>query len=165
METGFTIDDVRDTMTRDVTRSLGRIERAARDVLNDPMLVVDGKPVGLARLQIVGDQSHAICGTSRLVAVPSLAGSAARMEALAHHGRDQLSRALRHLALVRDIAAAMVEGSTDMLAMLSLELDGKPREALAIAESWRMRVADVLHDSSQAIAGAESTGSSLRLIS
>lgn len=164
MESGFTIDDVRETLTRDVTRSLGRIERAARDILDDREVAVDGEPASLPRLLAIGEQSHAIYGTSRLVAAQSLADSSARMEALAHHGREQLSRALRHLAAVRDIAAAMVGGSTDMLAMLSLELDSKPGEAQAIADSWRLRVEDVLRGSSMAISGAEPAGGSLRIV-
>ncbi|HMG55946.1 MAG TPA: Hpt domain-containing protein, partial [Kofleriaceae bacterium] len=164
METGFTIDDVRETLTRDVTRSLGRIEQAARAILDDRELAVDGEPAGLPRFQVIGDQNHAIYGTARLVAAHSLADSSARMEALAHHGRDQLSRALRHLAVVRDIAAAMVGGSTDMLAMLSLELDGQSHEAQTIADSWRLRVEDVLQDSALVIAGAESVVSNLRVV-
>ncbi|HMG23527.1 MAG TPA: Hpt domain-containing protein, partial [Kofleriaceae bacterium] len=147
-----------------VTRSLGRIEQAARAILDDRELAVDGEPAGLPRFQVIGDQSHAIYGTARLVAAHSLADSSARMEALAHHGRDQLSRALRHLAVVRDIAAAMVGGSTDMLAMLSLELDGQSHEAQTIADSWRLRVEDVLQDSALVIAGAESVVSNLRVV-
>ena len=164
METGFTIDDVRETLTRDVTRSLGRIERAAREILDDRELAIDGEPASLPRLLAIGDQSHAIHGTSRLVAAQSLADSSARMEALAHHGRDHLGRALRHLAIVRDIAAAMTGGATDMLAMLSLELDGQRHEAQVIADSWRLRVDDVLHGSSMVIAGAESTAGKLRVV-
>ena len=68
METGFTIDDVRETLTRDVTRSLGRIERAAREILDDRDLAVDGEPGSLPRFVTIGDNSHAIYGTSRLVA-------------------------------------------------------------------------------------------------
>jgi chemosensory pili system protein ChpA (sensor histidine kinase/response regulator) len=164
METGFTIDDVRETLTRDVTRSLGRIERAAREILDDREPAVDGEPASLPRFVTIGDHSHAIYGTSRLVSAQSLADSAARMEALSHHGRDQLSRAMRHLAIVRDIAAAMVGGSSDMMAMLSLELDGQSHEALAIADSWRLRVEDVLQGSSMVISGAESTAGNLRVV-
>ena len=164
METGFTIDDVRETLTRDVTRSLGRIERAAREILDDRELALDGEPASLPRLVAIGEQSHAIYGTSRLVSAQSLADSSARMEALAHHGREQLSRAMRHFAALRDIAAAMVGGSTDMLAMLSLELDGKPGEAQAVADSWRLRVEDVLRVGSVEISGAESANGNLRIV-
>src|SRR5262249_38943644 len=164
METGFTIDDVRESLARDVTRARGRIEHAAREVLDDRALAIDGEPVSLPQLVAIGDQSHAILGTSRLVAARSLADSSARMEALAHHGREHLRRALRSLAIVRDIAAAMVGGSTDMLAMLSLELDGRAPEALTIAESWRLRVEDVLHGSSMVNAGTDSAAGKLRLV-
>src|SRR4051812_3457029 len=155
METGFTIDDVRETLTQDVTRLLGRIERAARDILDDRALAPDGEPASLAGFLAIADHSHAIHGTSCLVAAQSLADSSVRMQALAHHGRDQLTRALRHLASARDIALAITGGSTDMLAMLSHELDGRPAEARAIADSWRLRVEDVLGDS----AGASSAES------
>ena len=164
MQTGFTIDDVRETLTRDITRSLGHIEREARDILDDRGLASEDEPASTLRLVAIGDQSHAIYGTARLVAADSLADSSARMEALAQHGRDQLGRARRHLAIVRDIAAAMVGGSTDMLAMLSLELDGQPAEAQVVADSWRQRVDDVLHASSLAIASPESPASNLRLV-
>src|SRR3954468_15289686 len=140
METGFTINDVRDTLTQDVTRLLGRIERAARDILDDRSLVLDGTPASLAGFLAIGDHSHAIHGTSCLVSAQSLADSSARMEALAHHGRDQLTRALRHLASAREIAAVIAGGSTDMLAMLSHELDGRPAAARAIADSWQLWV-------------------------
>ena len=53
METGFTIDDVRDTLTRDVTRALGRIERAARDIIDDRALAIDGEPVSLPQLAAI----------------------------------------------------------------------------------------------------------------
>ena len=142
METGFSIDDVRETLTRDVTRSLGRIERAARDILDAREIAVVGEPVNLPRFQAIGDHSHAIYGTSCLVSARSLAESSARMEALAQHGREQLARAMRHITLARDIAAALVGGATDMLAMLSLELDGRSPEAQVIADSWRLRVED-----------------------
>src|SRR5262245_56788864 len=148
MESGFTIDDVRETMTRDVTRALGRIEQAAREILDDRELTIGGESASVPRLVTIGDQSHAIHGTARLVSAHSLADSSARMEALAQHGRDPLGRAMRHLAIVRDIAAAMAGGSTDMLAMLSLELDDRAPEAQAIADSWRLRVEDVLQGSS-----------------
>ena len=75
METGFTIDDVRETLTRDVTRALGRIENAAREILDDRAIAIDGEPVSLPQLVAIGDQSHAILGTSRLVAAKSLADS------------------------------------------------------------------------------------------
>jgi len=164
MDTGFTIDDVRETLTRDVTRFLGRIEGAAREILDDRDLAIDGEPRSVPLLQAIGDHSHAIYGTSRLVAARSLADSSARMETLAQHGRDQLARALRHLAIVREIAGAMVGGSTDMLAMLSLELDGQASEALAIADSWRLRVEDVLQGSSIAMVAGESGAAGLRVV-
>jgi chemosensory pili system protein ChpA (sensor histidine kinase/response regulator) len=162
METGFTIDDVRETLTQDVTRLLGRIERAARDILDDRALAPDGEPASLARFLAIGDHSHAIHGTSCLVSAQSLADSSARMEALAHHGLDQLTRALRHLACARDIAATIASGSTDMLAMLSHELDGRPAAACAIADSWGLRVEGVL-DGSSAASSAESAAS-LRVV-
>jgi chemosensory pili system protein ChpA (sensor histidine kinase/response regulator) len=163
MTTGFTIDDVRVTLTRDITRALGRIEREARDVLDDPELAAASEPASLPRFVAIAEQSHAIHGTSGLVAARSLADSSARMEALAERGRDQLARAQRHLASVREIAAAMAGGATDMLAMLSLELDAQPREADAIAESWRLRVADVLEGGSLASPGGSSIAG-LRLV-
>src|SRR5947207_15741054 len=109
MESGFTIDDVRETLTRDVTRSLGRIERAAREILDDRALAIashgsagarstpegsaqsiDGEPTSLPRLVAIGEQSHAIYGTSRLVSAQSLADSSARMETLAQRDPQQL---------------------------------------------------------------------------
>jgi chemosensory pili system protein ChpA (sensor histidine kinase/response regulator) len=164
MQTGFSIDDVRDTLTRDVTRALGRIEQAAREILDAPEFALGGEPASLPHFVTIGDHSHAIYGTSRLVSARSLAESSARMEALAQHGREQLGRALRHLAQARDIAMAMVGGATDMLAMLSLELDAQSPEAQVIADSWRLRVEDVLRASSLAIAGSESTAGGLRVL-
>ena len=164
MQTGFSIDDVRDTLTRDVTRALGRIEQAAREILDAPEFALGGEPASLPHFVTIGDHSHAIYGTSRLVSARSLADSSARMEALAQHGREQLGRALRHLAQARDIATAMVGGATDMLAMLSLELDAQSPEAQVIADSWRLRVEDVLRASSLAIAGGESTAGGLRVL-
>jgi chemosensory pili system protein ChpA (sensor histidine kinase/response regulator) len=165
METGFTIDDVRETLTRDVTRSLGRIERDAREILEDRELPSEADQASLPRFVAIGDESHAIYGTARLVSAQSLADSSEQMEALAHLGRDQLSRALRHLAVVRDVAATMVGGSTDMLAMLSLELDGQSREAQSIADGWRQRAEEVVRGGSVASSAAESSAGNLRIVS
>ncbi|HLL24823.1 MAG TPA: hypothetical protein VK427_21970, partial [Kofleriaceae bacterium] len=144
MDTGFTIDDVRDTLTKDMTRFLGKIESGAREILERRDLGLEAVPLMLPIFQAVGDHGHAIYGTSRLVSARSLADSAARLESLAHAGRDELSRALQHLSRARDIAGTLVGGAGDMLAMLSLELEHRADEASAIAESWRLRVDDVM---------------------
>ena len=72
---GFSIDDVRDTFTTDITNFLGRIEEAARALLASPALEatslrdISGTPL----FEKVGDFAHAITGTSSLVSANSLA--------------------------------------------------------------------------------------------
>ena len=144
MSTGFTIDDVRDTLTADVTRLLGRIETTARDILERKHLGSEAVPLTLPLFQAIGDHGHAIYGTARLVSAHSLAHSAARIETLAQRGQDELGKALHHLGAAREIAMTLVGGATDMLAMLSLELDARPDEALSIADSWRLRVEELV---------------------
>ena len=143
MDTGFTIDDVRDTLTSDITRFLGKIESGAREILERKDLGVEALPAALTVFETIGDHGHAIYGTSRLVQAGSLADSAAGLEALAQRGRDELARAVVHLSRAREIAGAIVGGAGDMLAMLSLELDHRSQEASAIAAGWRQRVESV----------------------
>ncbi len=144
MSTGFTMDDVRDTLTTDVTRFLGRIEATARELSERRDLGVDEVPRAIPLFQQIGDQGHAIHGTTCLVDAASLATSAELVERLALLGRDDLARAARYLERAREIAKALTGAAGDMLAMLSLELDDRSEEADKIAASWRMRAEDTL---------------------
>jgi chemosensory pili system protein ChpA (sensor histidine kinase/response regulator) len=144
MTTGFSIDDVRDTLTADVTRFLSRIETAARELCERPDLGVDTVPRAVPMFQDIGDHGHAIHGTTSLVDASSLSSSAELLERLALLGRDDLARAARHLERAREIAKTIAAGAGDMLAMLSLELDSRQHEADKVAASWRMRAEETL---------------------
>src|SRR5688500_13886753 len=141
---GFTIDDVRDTLTRDVTRFLGRIETTARDLCDRRDLAHESVHDAVPLFQTIGDHGHAIFGTTSLVAADSLSSSASAVERLAMLGRDDLARAARHLERARRIAAVLADGATEMLAMLSLELDERCGDATKIADGWRGRVEEML---------------------
>jgi chemotaxis protein histidine kinase CheA/ActR/RegA family two-component response regulator len=141
MITGFSIDDVRGTLTTDITRFLGRIETTARELSE---LAVDNVAEAIPMFQTIGDNGHAIFGTTSLVSAESLSSSAMMMERMALLGRDDLARAARHLERARKIAEVLSAGAGEMLAMLSLELDDRPIEATKIAAGWRSRAEETL---------------------
>jgi chemosensory pili system protein ChpA (sensor histidine kinase/response regulator) len=155
MATGFTIDDVRDTLTSDVTRFLGRIESAARDLCERRDLGFDTVPDAIPLFQAIGDHGHAIHGTTCLVSAESLSASATAVERLALLGRDDLARAARHLERARKIAEILAAGASEMLAMLSLELDDRGAEARKIAAGWRARADETLAAAATRASAAE----------
>lgn len=97
--TGFTIDDVRETMGPDITSRLAHIELTARAVLLSPPLarsIENGSPP--PRFRAIADASHAIFGTSSLVHADSLSSTAQVLERLAEQAESSsMSNDMPHL--------------------------------------------------------------------
>lgn len=143
---GFSIDDVRETFTTDITNFLGRIEEAARALLASPSLDqtslkdINGAPL----FEKVGDFAHAVSGTSSLVQANSLAESARMLEHLAGKGLEEVRAIEAHAKEARRIAQHCAEGATEMRAMLDLELKHDSDEAEWLLLAFRDKLADVV---------------------
>lgn len=143
---GFSIDDVRETFTADITNFLGRIEEAARALLASPALEstslrdINNTPL----FEKVGDFAHAITGTSSLVSANSLAESARMLEHLAGKGLEEVRAVEAHAKEARRIANHCAESATEMRAMLDLELKHDNDEAEWLLLAFRDKLADVL---------------------
>lgn len=138
--TSFSIDDVRDTIRRDVQRLLSCIIDDAAELLNAQR----GSGLGAweARLQEIGEAGHALFGTTALVAAESLSSSAALIEQLAARAEHELARAERHRQRASHIVALCAEGAQEMRAMLDLELEHRSEEAQLIALAWQGKLND-----------------------
>ena len=92
----FSIDDVRESFTADVSLFLTGIQRAAQGALGAPalkpeLMAGDGRPA----FQTLADLAHAIYGTSALVGAGSLRDSARVLEELASAGAEACVRSRR----------------------------------------------------------------------
>ncbi len=143
---GFSIDDVRETFTADITNFLGRIEEASRALLASPALEqtslkdISGTPL----FEKVGDFAHAISGTSSLVQAGSLAESARMLEHLAGKGLEEVRAIEAHAKEARRIAQHCAEGAAEMRSMLELELKHDSDEAEWLLLAFRDKLADIL---------------------
>jgi chemosensory pili system protein ChpA (sensor histidine kinase/response regulator) len=143
----FSIDDVRETFTSDLSHYLGRLEAtaklllAARPLTADqfPVLTDEGRPI----FESIGNDAHAVLGTAGLVGADSLASTSRRLEELAIDG-NQILRQMEALASrARTIADLFASGSAQMKAMMELELEKKGGDALKLAERWLEEAATV----------------------
>src|SRR4051812_44871066 len=132
----FSIDDVRETFTADMTNLIGNIEKASAELCRSPLLDGDASAVAPPLFDVLTESSHSIAGTSGLVAATSLYESARHLEALSENGRDLLRSATANLAEARRVASICVEGAKSMRAMLKLELDHRGGEALGLARAF-----------------------------
>jgi chemosensory pili system protein ChpA (sensor histidine kinase/response regulator) len=137
----FSIDDVRDTLQGDITQLLSRIEESARVLARLPELPTSEEGPSF---HAVGDQGHAIYGTSALVGAESLATSARCLEKLAGLGQEEVRLAAAHLANARRLADAAALGVNDMRQMLEHELAGRSEEAEWCAIEWQTRADDAI---------------------
>jgi chemosensory pili system protein ChpA (sensor histidine kinase/response regulator) len=138
---GFSIDDVRDTISTDMTRFIDRIERAAA-TLEDPHVLRDAGEA--PAFQVIGDSGHAMYGTSALVGAESLANTASMIQHLAEDGKHELALAIKHYTRARELALAASSGAGEMRTMLGLELDHQRDDALWIAREWQKQADDLL---------------------
>src|SRR5262245_15898612 len=133
----FTIDDVRESFTADVSLFLTRIQRAAQGALEAPalkseLLAGEGRPA----FQSLADLAHAIYGTSALVGAGSLRDSARVLEELAAAGVDAVRQIEEAAARARAVATACAEGVTRMRRMLFVELGHRGDDAMRLASEW-----------------------------
>src|SRR5262245_31528329 len=109
----FSIDDVRDTLTADVNHFLGRIEEAARGLLDAHAKLAGAAfqdPAGRPLFELVGDHSHAIAGTCGLVSADSLADTARLLERLSEAGQESVRQVEFHANRAKKLADLFVEG-------------------------------------------------------
>jgi len=138
----FSIDDVRDSFTADVSQFLTRIQREAQAALGARALEPSGSDrPGFAML---GDLGHAIYGTSGLVGASSLHESARALEDLARLGEAEVAKIEEAQAKARAIAKACGEGVAHMRRMLFIELDHRGPDALALAKQWKASLTQLL---------------------
>jgi chemosensory pili system protein ChpA (sensor histidine kinase/response regulator) len=147
--TSFSIDDVRETLTGDVSRFLATIEATASELVDVCV------PLGPS-FRSIEDAGHAIYGTSSLVSAASLATSAHLLEDLAERGQRELALAAEHAERARRIAEAVRDGAVEMRSMLELELDHRCDDAQWLAMSWQEKAQGLLDAAHAAAAAARS---------
>src|SRR5688572_7212610 len=137
----FTIDDVRESFTRDVDRLLGQIDAAARELLAARVTLERVEATAPdRRFRVIADSSHSIHGASGTINVKSLAESAKLLEDLAEQGANELRLATVHAANAQRIAELSVEASASMRAMLESELAARGEDAVAQSHELARRI-------------------------
>ncbi|MFO0744405.1 MAG: Hpt domain-containing protein [Myxococcota bacterium] len=138
---GFSIDDVRESFTKDISSFIAQIDEATKALVATKALDVSELCAGAGkRLDKVADAGHSIAGTSSLVGVGSIANTARLIEELVAKGQSALATIAAQAARARHLAGLCKDGAGALSAMLELELAGKRDEAQAIAERWEAKV-------------------------
>jgi chemosensory pili system protein ChpA (sensor histidine kinase/response regulator) len=140
----FSIDDVRDSFRADVSLFLTRIRQGAEAALAAPVLGTDAlegtrRPV----FTPIGEHGHAIYGTAALVGARSLHESAQALEELARAGEEAIAQLDEARKRARAIAAACIEGVTQMRRMLLIELDHRSDDAVKLSAQWMSGVSSL----------------------
>jgi len=134
----FSIDDVRETFTTDVSNFLGQIEDGAQQLLSEPALALPpvGLPDGRPIFEAIADFGHALGGTTSLVGADSLTESAHALEELARGGQQALAELVRCAARAQQAARLCLTGAQHMRTMLEKELIGETSQALWESLEW-----------------------------
>jgi chemosensory pili system protein ChpA (sensor histidine kinase/response regulator) len=128
----FSIDDVRESFSADMTLLLDQVAEGARAALARPLLAGgDGEASALERL---GDGFHAMFGTSSLVAAAGLTQAAGLLERVAGRARADLEDVAQRARRARRQVELLARGAAAMREMLALELEGRGAEAALLAD-------------------------------
>lgn len=143
----FTLDDVRESFTADMTGLIGNIQEAARSLLGAQALSlpVPRNRVGRTSLEDVEAHAHAIYGSSALISIGSMSSAAQALERLAQRGHRALLEAERHMVEARQIAGRCEVAAEQLGAMLTHELEGRSEAAKEVAQ----RLLVLLNDSTE----------------
>jgi chemosensory pili system protein ChpA (sensor histidine kinase/response regulator) len=128
----FTIDDVRETMPREVTGFLHQIAQRAEEFLAS--VAWKAEPTGC--LRSIRHHGHAISGSSSLVSATALASCADLVESLAERAQTELLEAEQRLARARRAIALLPAGVEQMQNALTLELEHRGEEAEWNVAEW-----------------------------
>jgi chemosensory pili system protein ChpA (sensor histidine kinase/response regulator) len=150
---GFSIDDVRDTLNRDVGSLLGEVERAAGEIAS---ACADGAAGGLEeRFVQIEHGGHAIYGSTSLVGAGSLSSSARLLEELSQRGAEALRLSQELARRAREAALLCSAGVGQMRELLALELDHRGPEATEAGRGWQDQVRAFLAQPPARAAAAE----------
>jgi chemosensory pili system protein ChpA (sensor histidine kinase/response regulator) len=140
----FSIDEVRDSFSADMTQFLAEMDAAA-GVLGSSLKALPAFPMDDHQrplFEAIAAQAHAAAGTGSLVGARSLSESARRLEALTLDGQIALNRARSQIDRAVQVVQLCAQGAEAMREMLALELDHRRGEAEEAAERWQ-RQADL----------------------
>lgn len=134
---GFSIDDVRDSFTKDMGYFIEDIEVASRAVALDGLpAFAEGVGDTRRRLEKIGDAGHSIAGTSGLIDVMSMSNTARLLEELVAQSHKVLAEVEAQVGRLRRLGGLCQEGSKALRSMLECELAGDRAEASALAERF-----------------------------
>lgn len=138
----FTLDDVRDTFSADMTAIIEGIDGSSRTLLGAQALSlsIPRAAGGASLLEVVASHAHAIYGSASLVSIDSMSDCARVLEDLANSGSAALAEIEKQIDEVRRIARLCNESAGDLRAMLTLELDGRPEEARKLSQNLLARL-------------------------
>lgn len=134
----FSIDDVRETFTSDMTQFVLQIEGAGSTLLAAQALTssVPLNAQSVPLFESIGNSSHGIAGSSSLVNARSLVTLSRLLERVSRSGQSALQVAEQEVARARMMATLCVEGASKMKELLGLELSGRGDEANDKALAW-----------------------------
>jgi chemosensory pili system protein ChpA (sensor histidine kinase/response regulator) len=131
---GFSIDDVRDTLNRDVGSLLAEVERAAGEIAGG---CADGSSGLEERFVQIEHGGHAVYGSTSLVGARSLSSSARLLEELSQRGAEALRLSQELARRAREAALLCNAGAERMRELLVLELDHRGEEAVEAGRGWQ----------------------------
>lgn len=132
---GFTLDDIRETFTADMTTLIGAIQDTSKTLLGAQALSlrIPKASTGRSLFEALGSQAHAILGSSSLVNIDSMMTTARALEDFSARGHEALAALEEKVTEVRAMAAVCSDAATALRSMLLLELEGQSGQAQAIS--------------------------------
>src|SRR5262245_24563453 len=138
----FSIDDVRDSFTADISAQIAKLAAAGRALAESAELAWKPDDVGKPQFEAMSRAAHTIYGTCSLVDTKSLYESARLLHIAAALGVERMREIERQIQLSRALGALCIEGSRLLDTMLALELGHRTDEAWTAALELRQQLSD-----------------------
>jgi chemotaxis protein histidine kinase CheA len=141
----FSIDDVRDSFTADITALLGQIGQSAQGLLalREALPAMPRNANGRPLFEAMAAAGHTVAGTAGLVGADSLARSGKLIEQVTRQGQIALRRAQAQLVYAGQLAELCNAAAQAMGSMLEAELQHDPQTAQRLATELEAYFAQV----------------------
>jgi len=136
----FGLDDVRESYTSDVTRFLAEVETSANIVVSAATLAIAAERTRRAPVESMVVGLHGIVGSSSLIGLDSMTGTARRLEHLAASAVESIRIMTLHATRLQRIAGVCLHGATELRTIVEHELAGRSADARSRSAALHARL-------------------------
>jgi len=142
--TTFGLEDVRDSFQGDVSRFLTDVEKNAKTIVSTAAVALPAERTWQAPIELMVVGLHGIAGSSALINLDSMSGTARQLEEIAVSAAESVRMLKLHATRLKRIASLCLDGSSELRIILEHELGGRGGEASKRSAALKTRLHDAV---------------------